>query len=91
MVRVCAPHPSLIYSLPHTTLRGPHRKLCVCACVRVAARGHLDPAHKQTNITFAETLLRDKPQIVGIQIGINDFMHVDPYASNASAIGNFPV
>lgn len=52
--------------------------------------GHLDPASKQTNITFAETLLRDKPQVVGIQIGINDFMHVDPFASNASAIGIRP-
>jgi hypothetical protein len=52
--------------------------------------GHLDPTKKQTNITFAETLLRDKPQVVGIQIGINDFMHVDPFASNASAIGIQP-
>ena len=49
--------------------------------------GHLDPTRKQSNITFAETLLRDKPQVVGVQIGINDFMHVDPFASNASTIG----
>ena len=53
--------------------------------------GHLDPSQKQTNVTFAETLLRDKPQIVGIQIGINDFMHVDPFASNASAIGIYRI
>lgn len=49
--------------------------------------GHLDPSRKQTNITFAETLARDKPHVVGIQIGINDFMHFDPFASNASTIG----
>ena len=49
--------------------------------------GHLNPMRPQSNISFEETLLQDKPQVVGVQIGINDFMHVDPYASNASAIG----
>ena len=34
--------------------------------------GHLDPHQKQTNITFAETVARDKPSIVAIQIGVND-------------------
>ena len=49
--------------------------------------GHLDPSKKQSNISFAQTLLEQRPQVVGVQIGINDFLHVDPLASNASAIG----
>ena len=31
-------------------------------------------------------ILRLRPNIVGVQIGINDFMHVDSLASNASTI-----
>ena len=34
--------------------------------------GHLDPHEKQTNVTFAETIARDKPDVVAIQIGVND-------------------
>eukprot|EP00935_MAST-01C_sp_MAST-1C-sp1_P001424 g1424.t1 len=49
--------------------------------------GHLDPSKKQSNISFAETLERDQPHVVGVQIGINDFMQVDSFASNASAYG----
>lgn len=50
--------------------------------------GHLDPSKPQSNITFAQTLARDRPDIVAVQIGINDFMHVDPFASNASEYYN---
>eukprot|EP00039_Didymoeca_costata_P030738 m.31134 g.31134 ORF g.31134 m.31134 type:complete len:409 (+) comp8282_c0_seq1:138-1364(+) len=34
--------------------------------------GHLDPHEKQTNITFAQTIQRGKPDIVAVQIGVND-------------------
>jgi lysophospholipase L1-like esterase len=36
--------------------------------------GHLNPFLPQTNITFAETLDQDEPDIVHIQIGINDVL-----------------
>ena len=40
--------------------------------------GHLNPNYPQTNITFAETLDQDKPDIVHIQIGINDILQAGP-------------
>lgn len=36
--------------------------------------GHLDPHLPQSNITFAETVARDRPDIIAIQIGENDVM-----------------
>ena len=44
--------------------------------------GHLDPFQVQTNITLAETLERDRPDIVGIQIGINDVWQAGPSCGN---------
>jgi hypothetical protein len=32
--------------------------------------GHLDPSKPQSNITFAETIARDKPDIVAIQVSV---------------------
>lgn len=40
--------------------------------------GHLDPFVPQTNITFAQTLARDHPDVVGVQIGINDVWQAGP-------------
>ena len=40
--------------------------------------GHLNPSLPQTNITFVETLDQDFPDIVGIQIGINDVWQAGP-------------
>ena len=36
--------------------------------------GHLDPHRPQSNISFAETVARDKPDIIAVQIGENDVM-----------------
>jgi lysophospholipase L1-like esterase len=46
--------------------------------------GHLDPHVKQTNISFAETLKRDQPDIIGIQIGENDVMQQPSRGENVS-------
>lgn len=40
--------------------------------------GHLNPSLPQSNITFVETLDQDYPDIVGIQIGINDVWQNGP-------------
>ena len=46
--------------------------------------GHLDPHSAQSNITFAQTIARDKPDIVGIQIGENDVMQQPSRGENVS-------
>lgn len=47
--------------------------------------GHLDPHKPLSNITFAETLQRDKPDVVAIQIGVNDiWQKPSPRCSNVS-------
>ena len=51
--------------------------------------GHLDPSRPQSNISFDETLVRDAPDYVVVQIGINDVWQAGPgcgvRCSNASA------
>jgi lysophospholipase L1-like esterase len=46
--------------------------------------GHLDPHLPRTNITFAQTLLRDKPDVVAIEIGVNDVMQQPSRGENVS-------
>lgn len=46
--------------------------------------GHLDPHVPQTNITFAQTISRDKPDIVAIQIGVNDVWQQPSRGENTS-------
>eukprot|EP00037_Helgoeca_nana_P018723 m.180465 g.180465 ORF g.180465 m.180465 type:complete len:455 (-) comp24561_c0_seq4:235-1599(-) len=46
--------------------------------------GHLDPHQPQTNITFAQTLARDKPDIVAVQIGVNDVWQQPAHGENSS-------
>ena len=47
-------------------------------------RGHLDPHAPQSNITFAQTIARDKPDIIAIQIGENDVMQQPTRGENVS-------
>ena len=51
-----------------------------------ARRGHLDPHKPQSNITFAQTIARDKPDIIGIQIGENDVMQQPSRGENVSCV-----
>lgn len=46
--------------------------------------GHLDPHGKQTNITFAEVIARDKPDYVAVQIGVNDVWQQPARGENVS-------
>eukprot|EP01052_Picozoa_sp_SAG31_P003583 SAG31_NODE_140_length_22731_cov_10.941410_7_plen_210_part_00 len=49
--------------------------------------GHLDPFKKPSNISFVDTLRRDEPDVVGLQIGINDYMQHRQDELNTTAYG----
>ena len=46
--------------------------------------GHLDPHEPQSNITFAQTIARDKPDVVAIEIGVNDVWQQPARGENSS-------
>lgn len=50
--------------------------------------GHLDPHQPQTNITFEQTVARDKPDIVAVQIGVNDVWQQPKRGENVSVYAN---
>ena len=53
--------------------------------------GHLDPGKPETNITFEETLDRDTPDYVVVQIGINDVWQAGPSCgTRCSNVTAFP-
>lgn len=52
----------------------------------IVYRGHLDPHKPQSNISFAETIARDKPDIIAIQIGENDVMQQPSRGENVSCV-----
>lgn len=60
--------------MPRTPPRGPTS----AAVIGYSPWGHLDPFEAQTNITFAQTIDRDHPDVVGVQIGINDVWQAGP-------------
>jgi hypothetical protein len=59
------------------------------ACM-MRCRGHLDPHEPQSNISFAATIARDKPDIIAIQIGENDVMQQPSRGENVSCVLHRP-